>query len=143
MVEAVHPLAGKPVPDEMIPNIPQLVSAYYTHHPDPDDPGQQVSFGTSGHRGVSFQATFNEAHVLATTQAVCELRRARGVDGPLYVGMDTHALSEPAFASLAATQNIFSPPINHGMYFCFCASVPAMIIGVPHRDMAPTDEASS
>ena len=99
MAESVHKLAGKPVPDELIPNIPQLVSAYYTHHPDPSVPEQRVSFGTSGHRGVSLNATFNEAHVLATTQAVCELRRARGIDGPLYVGMDTHALSEPAFAS--------------------------------------------
>ncbi len=99
MAESVHRLAGKPVPDELIPNIPRLVSAYYTQHPDPDVPEQHVSFGTSGHRGVSTNATFNEAHVLATTQAVCELRRARGIDGPLYVGMDTHALSEPAFAS--------------------------------------------
>jgi len=99
MAETVHKLAGKPVPDELIPNIPRLVSAYYTHHPDPDVPEQRVSFGTSGHRGVSTNATFNEAHVLATTQAVCELRHVRGIDGPLYVGMDTHALSEPAFAS--------------------------------------------
>ena len=99
MSESVHKLAGKPVPDELIPNIPRLVSDYYTHHPDPDIPEQRVSFGTSGHRGVPTHATFNEAHVLATTQAVCELRRARGIGGPLYVGMDTHALSEPAFAS--------------------------------------------
>ena len=95
----VHHLAGKPAPRDLLPNIPRLVSAYYTHRPDPEDPAQRVSFGTSGHRGSSLTHSFNEAHVLAITQAVCELRRSRGVTGPLYVGMDTHALSEPAFVS--------------------------------------------
>ncbi len=96
----VHRLAGKPVPRELLTNIPRLVSAYYTGHPDPEAPEQQVRFGTSGHRGSSLSHSFNEAHVLAIAQAVCELRRSRGINGPLYIGMDTHALSEPAFASV-------------------------------------------
>ena len=91
-----HKLAGKPVPNELLVNIPRLVSAYYTGRPDAGDPAQKVSFGTSGHRGSSLQNSFNEDHVLAICQAVCELRRARGITGPLYMGMDTHALSEPA-----------------------------------------------
>ena len=77
----------------------KLVTAYYTVHPDPGDAGQRVSFGTSGHRGSAFSATFNEDHILATTQAICEYRSARGIDGPLYLGADTHALSEPAQVS--------------------------------------------
>lgn len=95
----VHELAGKPVPRELLTNIPRLVSAYYTRHPDGGETKERVRFGTSGHRGSSLARSFNEEHVLAITQAVCELRRARGINGPLYVGMDTHALSEPAFAS--------------------------------------------
>ncbi|MBL7201387.1 MAG: alpha-D-glucose phosphate-specific phosphoglucomutase [Anaerolineae bacterium] len=95
----VHALAGQPVPYELLPDIPRLVSAYFTHKPDASQPGQQVAFGTSGHRGSSLDNSFNEAHVWAICQALCELRRARGVTGPLYVGMDTHALSEAAFAS--------------------------------------------
>jgi phosphoglucomutase len=96
---SVHELAGKQAPRELLVNVPRLVSAYYTHQPDPEAPAQQVSFGTSGHRGTSAASSFNEAHILAVTQAVCELRRSRGISGPLYVGMDTHALSEAAFAS--------------------------------------------
>ena len=93
----VHELAGKPVPPEMLTNIPRLVADYYVGQPDLDRPGQRVSFGTSGHRGTSLDNSFNEAHVAAMTQAVCERRKRRAIDGPLYVGMDTHALSEPAF----------------------------------------------
>ncbi|HOH06861.1 MAG TPA: phosphoglucomutase (alpha-D-glucose-1,6-bisphosphate-dependent) [bacterium] len=93
----VHPLAGKPAPQELLINIPRLVSAYYTRHPDPAQPGQRVSFGTSGHRGVSSAGTFNEEHLLAISQAICDYRRRQGIDGPLFLGMDTHALSEPAF----------------------------------------------
>jgi phosphoglucomutase len=93
---ALHPLAGKPAPDEILENIPRLVAGYYINHPDPDVPGQDVSFGTSGHRGSSTTASFNEDHILAVSQAVCEYRAARGINGPLYVGMDSHALSEPA-----------------------------------------------
>ncbi|RMF04646.1 MAG: alpha-D-glucose phosphate-specific phosphoglucomutase [Chloroflexi bacterium] len=96
---ALHELAGKPAPPELLPNIPRLISAYYTHHPDPADPAQQVAFGTSGHRGTSLNSKFNEDHILAVCQAICELRQQRGISGPLYLGMDTHALSEPAQAT--------------------------------------------
>jgi phosphoglucomutase len=95
----LHELAGKPAPRELLPNIPRLVSAYYTHQPDPADPGQLVTFGTSGHRGTSFDGQFNEAHVMAIAQALSEYRRAQGIAGPLFIGMDTHALSEPALAT--------------------------------------------
>ena len=91
-----HELAGKRAPRELLVNVPRLVAAYYTHQPDPSNPAQQVSFGTSGHRGSSLQDSFNEDHVLAICQAICELRRSKGISGPLYLGMDTHALSEPA-----------------------------------------------
>jgi phosphoglucomutase len=96
---ALHPLAGKPVPEGRIDRIPRLMTAYYTVEPDPEDPAQRVSFGTSGHRGTSVNGTFNEAHILATTQAICEFRRQAGIDGPVYLGMDTHALSDPAHVS--------------------------------------------
>ena len=96
---AIHPLAGKPAPQEMLTNIPRLVAAYYTHQPDPGNPAQAVSFGTSGHRGTSPRGTFNEDHILAICQAICEYRQAQGTSGPLYLGMDTHALSEPAHAT--------------------------------------------
>lgn len=95
----VHELAGKPAPRELLVNVPRLVAAYYVQKPDANDPAQQVSFGTSGHRGSSLENSFNEAHVLAISQAVCEFRKGAGTTGPLYVGMDTHALSEAAFAS--------------------------------------------
>ena len=91
-----HPLAGKPAPPELLVDVPRLIAAYYTERPDPTDPTQRVAFGTSGHRGSSFRASFNEAHILATTQAICEYRKTQGVDGPLFLGVDTHALSEPA-----------------------------------------------
>ena len=94
-----HELAGKPAPRTMLENIPRLVSAYYIRRPDASDPSQRVAFGTSGHRGSSLRNSFNEAHILAISQAICEYRKAQGIDGPLYLGMDTHALSEPAFAS--------------------------------------------
>ncbi|NOZ70979.1 MAG: alpha-D-glucose phosphate-specific phosphoglucomutase [Chloroflexi bacterium] len=93
---SLHPLAGKPAPKELLPNIPRLVSAYYTLHPDVNEPGQQVAFGTSGHRGSSLSHSFNEDHILAISQAICEYRAGQGIDGPLFMGMDTHALSEPA-----------------------------------------------
>jgi len=95
----VHPLAGKSAPRDLLVNIPRLVSAYYTHHPDPAQPGQRVSFGTSGHRGVASEGTFNEEHLLAISQAICDYRLRQGIDGPLFLGMDTHALSEPAFVT--------------------------------------------
>lgn len=96
---ALHPLAGKPAPRELLVNVPRLVSAYYTLQPDPSERGQRVSFGTSGHRGSALDGSFNEAHILAISQAVAEHRRAAGIDGPLFLGMDTHALSEPALIS--------------------------------------------
>lgn len=96
---SVHPLAGKIAPQELLVNIPRLVSAYYTGKPDVSEAGQRVSFGTSGHRGTSFKNSFNEDHIVAIAQAICEYRQAKGIDGPLYVGMDTHALSEPALAT--------------------------------------------
>jgi phosphoglucomutase len=96
---AIHPLAGKPAPREILVNVPRLVSAYYTQKPDPSILEQQVAFGTSGHRGSSLQASFNEDHILAICQAICEWRRAQNITGPLYLGMDTHALSEPALAT--------------------------------------------
>jgi len=96
---SVHELAGKRAPRELLVNVPRLVAAYYTRQPDPSNPAQRVSFGTSGHRGTSLQESFNENHVLAICQAICELRKSKGIDGPLYLGMDTHALSEPALAT--------------------------------------------
>jgi phosphoglucomutase len=95
----VHELAGKRAPREFLVNVPRLITAYYTHKPDPSHPAQRVSFGTSGHRGSSLQNSFNEDHVLVISQAICELRSSRGITGPLYLGMDTHALSEPALCT--------------------------------------------
>ena len=93
----IHKLAGKPAPKEILTNIPHLINAYYTNKPDTADPNQMVSFGTSGHRGSSFKNNFNETHVLAISQAICEYRTSGNIKGPLFVGMDTHALSKPAF----------------------------------------------
>src|SRR5512136_2861699 len=92
-------LAGKPAPRSMLVNVARLVSAYYTEKPDPGDPAQRVAFGTSGHRGSSFKNSFNEDHIMAISQAICEFRQAQGITGPLFIAMDTHALSEPALAS--------------------------------------------
>jgi phosphoglucomutase len=95
----VSPLAGKPADPSILINVPRLVSAYYTGRPDPSVPAQRVVFGTSGHRGSAFDNAFNEPHILAITQAICLYRKEQGIDGPLFIGIDTHALSEPAFAS--------------------------------------------
>jgi phosphoglucomutase len=95
-----HPLAGQPVPTSMLVNIPRLLTAYYTEKPDPSLREQRVTFGTSGHRGSSFKLSFNEAHIAAIAQAIYEYRTMEHITGPLYLGMDTHALSEPAFASV-------------------------------------------
>ena len=92
-------LAGKPATPAMLVNVPKLVTAYYTEVPDPSLPGQRVAFGTSGHRGSSFESSFNEWHVLAISQAICDYRAGQGIGGPLYIGFDTHALSQPAFES--------------------------------------------
>ena len=96
---SLHELAGKPAPAEYLVNLSRLVSAYYTNRPDPRESTQQVAFGTSGHRGTSLKNTFTESHILAISQAICEFRSGKGYTGKLYLGMDTHALSESAFRS--------------------------------------------
>jgi hypothetical protein len=93
----VSPLAGKPADPSILINVFRLVSAYYSEKPDPSVPSQHVAFGTSGHRGCSLDNSFNEAHILAITQAICLYRKRQSIDGPLYIGFDTHALSQPAF----------------------------------------------
>ena len=103
----VNSRAGQPAQPEDLVDLPHLVTAYYTKEPDPDDTAQQVVFGTSGPRGSALDGAFNEAHILAITQAIVEYRAAAGTTGPLFIGRDTHGLSEPAWASalevLAAT----------------------------------------
>jgi len=94
----ISPYAGKPAEESMLVNVPRLVTAYYVNRPDPAVPAQRVAFGTSGHRGSSLDNAFNEAHILAITQAICLYRKQQSIDGPLFLGMDTHALSMPAFA---------------------------------------------
>jgi hypothetical protein len=101
----VHPLAGKLAPCDLLVNVPRLVAAYYTRRPDVHDPAERVAFGTSGHRGSSFTRSFNAAHIAAICQAISVHRQTRGVTGPLFLGMDTHALSEPAFVTAV---NVFA-----------------------------------
>ncbi len=96
---ALHPQAGKPATPEMLCNIPRLISAYYEYRPDVNQEAQKVAFGTSGHRGSSLKKSFNEQHILAISQAIVEYRLSQGIKGPIFVGMDTHGLSEPAFAT--------------------------------------------
>src|SRR3954464_6099095 len=91
-----HPLAGKPAPRDVLVDVDRLRRLYFEERPDPEEPQQRVAFGTSGHRGSSLKRAFNEAHILAVTQAVCEYRKAQGTTGPLFLGKDTHALSDPA-----------------------------------------------
>ena len=95
----INPAAGRPADPSILVNVPKLVTAYYSLQPDPSDRTQQVAFGTSGHRGSAFDVAFNEWHILAITQAICDYRKKQRIDGPIFLGMDTHALSEPAFAS--------------------------------------------
>jgi putative hydrolase of the HAD superfamily len=95
----ISPLAGKPADLASLVDVPKLVTAYYTEIPDPAVPGQRVSFGTSGHRGSAFERAFNEWHILAISQAICLYRAQKQIDGPLFLGLDTHALSVPALAS--------------------------------------------
>jgi phosphoglucomutase len=99
MADKTSPLAGKPAPPGMLVDVPRLLTAYYSDEPDPGVPAQRVAFGTSGHRGTAFKRSFNENHILAITQAICLYRKAQGTDGPLYLGIDTHALSTPAGAT--------------------------------------------
>ena len=95
-METLSPLAGKPAPPEMLVDVTKLERAYFDTRPDVEDLNQLVHFGTSGHRGSSLRASFNESHILAITQAICDYRRMQGTTGPLYLGKDTHALSGPA-----------------------------------------------
>lgn len=128
----ISPLAGKPAPLSLLVDVSKLVTAYYTEVPDPSIQSQRVHFGTSGHRGSSFDLSFNEWHILAITQAICLYRRRHKVDGPLFLGMDTHALSKPAFASalevlaangvevMVAGQDEYTPTpvISHAILTC-------------------------
>ena len=95
----INPLAGKTVEPPMLANIPRLVTAYFAGKPDPSIQSQRVAFGTAGHRGSALNNAFNEAHILSVSQALCDDRRKRGITGPMFVGIDTHALAEPALAS--------------------------------------------
>src|SRR6185295_1649803 len=95
-METLSPLAGQPAPRELLVDLTQLERTYFDTSPDVEDPNQLVQFGTSGHRGSSLRASFNESHILAITQAICDYRRTQGITGPLYLGKDTHALSAPA-----------------------------------------------
>ena len=119
MPEVVSPLAGKPAPRSLLVNVPRLMTAYFALAPDPAVVSQRVAFGTSGHRGSAFAAAFNEAHILAIAQAVCLHRRQAGIDGPLFLGMDTHALSEAAFATaveVLAANGVETMIDEHGGY---------------------------
>src|SRR4030081_1435812 len=102
MPPQINPLAGKPATPSMLANIPRLVTAYFAEKPDPKVAAQRVAFGTSGHRGSAFNNAFNEAHILAISQAICDYRGSRGITGPLFAGIDTHALAEPALARAPA-----------------------------------------
>jgi phosphoglucomutase len=93
---SIHPLAGKPAPPEVLIDVARLERAYFEKRPDLEDPGQRVSFGTSGHRGSALEGSFNEGHILAISQAICDFRQNRGISGPLFMGKDTHAVSGPA-----------------------------------------------
>src|SRR5271156_6545060 len=93
---AIHPLAGQLAPANVLIDVPALEKAYYANKPDPADPRQRVAFGTSGHRGTPLDSTFTEAHILAITRAICDYRRVQGIDGPLFLGKDTHAVSDAA-----------------------------------------------
>jgi len=99
MSQRTSPLAGKPAPKSILVDVPQLLAAYSELKPDPAEPSQRVAFGTSGHRGIPFERTFNEWHILAMSQAICDYRKSQGIDGPLFIGADTHAVSAPAFES--------------------------------------------
>jgi phosphoglucomutase len=96
---SLSPYAGKRAEPWMLTNISRLITSYYSNRPDPSVPEQRVVFGTSGHRGTAFETSFNEWHILAVCQAICDYRSWKGIDGPLFLGIDTHALSEPAFAN--------------------------------------------
>ncbi len=134
----ISPLAGKPAPRSLLVDVSKLVAAYSELRPDPSLPAQQVAFGTSGHRGSSFDRSFNEWHVLAISQAICEYRKSKQITGPLFIGFDTHALSQPAFESalevLAA--NDVETMIARGGEFTPTPAVSHAILGYNHRRSA-------
>src|SRR5258706_5227974 len=99
MPKTISPFAGKPIPVSMLLDVPKLITAYRTDVPDPHIIKQRISFGTSGHRGTAFEKTFNEWHILAISQAICLYRKKQNINGPLFLGFDTHAISTPAFKS--------------------------------------------
>lgn len=138
MSTTISPLAGKPAPRSLLVDVSKLVAAYSELRPDPSLPAQQVAFGTSGHRGSSFDRSFNEWHVLAISQAICEYRKSKQITGPLYIGFDTHALSQPAFESalevLAA--NDVETMIARGGEFTPTPAVSHAILGYNHRRSA-------
>ena len=119
MAESISPFAGKPVTAAMLVNVPRLVTSYFAQAPDPSIVSQRVSFGTSGHRGSAFTHSFNEGHILAISQAVCLYRKKAEINGPLFLGMDTHALSESAFVStleVLAANGVETMIDRHGGY---------------------------
>ena len=136
--------AGKPADPSILVNVPKLITAYYELRPDPSDPRQRVVFGTSGHRGSAMDVAFNEWHILAITQAICDYRKQQNIDGPLFLGMDTHALSEPAFASaleVLAANNVEvmlsegaaytpTPAVSHAILVYNCARKSGLADGI-------------
>jgi phosphoglucomutase len=138
----INAAAGKPADPSILVNVPKLVTAYYELRPDPSEPGQLVAFGTSGHRGSAFDAAFNEWHILAITQAICDYRKMQKIDGPLFLGMDTHALSEPAFASaleVLAANNI-EVMLSEGTAYTPTPAVSHVILGYNYgRDTGLAD----
>ena len=133
----VSPLAGKPPEPGMLVNVPKLITAYYTDVPDPSIPAQRVAFGTSGHRGSALHKAFNEWHILAITQAICLYRKLQHTDGPLFLGMDTHALSMPAFASsleVLAANGVEVMIAEGDEYNSLCRDRRVRHIGVIRRD---------
>lgn len=131
----VHPLAGKVAPYQILINVPRLISAYYTRQPDPGNPAHRVAFGTSGHRGSSIESSFNETHILAISQAIFELRKSQGITGPLYLGMDTHALSEPALytAIEVLAANEVETVIQEGLGYTPTPVISHAILAYNHR----------
>ncbi len=148
----ISPLAGKPAEASMLVNVPKLVTAYYTEAPDPSVPGQRVAFGTSGHRGSAFDNSFNEGHVLAISQAICRYRKQQHINGPLFLGLDTHALSVPAGASalevlaangvevLIAENDEYTPTpaVSHAILTYNRGRKTGLADGVNHQGNSPT-----
>ena len=141
MATQIHPLAGQPAPTSMLIDVGKLVSAYHTDRPDPAVALQRVAFGTSGHRGSAFDRSFNEWHVLAITQAICHYRKANGIGGPLFLGIDTHALSQPACASAleVLASNGVDVMLAMNDEFTPTPAVSHAILGYNHARIQPSD----